>query len=156
MTKSPPKYDNIDLDGMPDGPEKQWLLSERENAKRLAAPKTKPKEPKEVKKAKTGGRWWGTLSAFVDESMSTLSPAAASVWLVFFRFSIESKARVSISQLSKLTGLSERHAKRAAAELVERGLIIRLVRGNKQFGPTIYRFKKASSNGTPASSDPNS
>ena len=53
-------------------------------------------------------RRWATFNKFIDDKMQHISSSAASVWLVLFRHSGGTgEARVSVSTLSRSTGLSK-------------------------------------------------
>lgn len=99
-------------------------------------------------KAEPSGRWWGMLSAFVDERLSTLSPLAACVWLVLFRNNRGGIVQIGQDQIAATLGVDRCTVTRQIGKLVGAGLICVEVQGRRQYGASRYRLLMVSTRTT--------
>lgn len=96
-------------------------------------------------KRRATGRF-GSLNAFVDASMRSVSGTAAKVWFVVFRDTKPNGlARVSDTDLGRRAGVSARSARRARTELVKAGLLVVVRRGGLRIGASTYRVRTLAS-----------
>lgn len=81
------------------------------------------------------------LNQFVDQTMRNLTPAERAVWLCLFRHARDGRVRVSQTRIAAQCGLSTRTTKRAIAQLIERTLLRRVVRGTVTHGCSEYKIR---------------
>ncbi len=104
-------------------------------------PKRRDK-PKRRTKAASGR--FGTLNAFVDETLGQLDRTAACVWLVLFRDTKpDGNARTGQTDIARRVGVSVRAVYRALRRLRESDLLTVVQKGRLNVGPTVYRIKAA-------------
>lgn len=83
------------------------------------------------------------LNQFVDQTMATLQPSEALVWLCLFRHARDGRVRVSQTRIAAQCGISTCTAKRAVASLIKRKLLRRVVRGTVNHGCSEYKIRAA-------------
>ena len=86
------------------------------------------------------GRWWGMLSAFVDQRLSTLSPLTVCVWLVLFRNNRGGIVQIGQDLIAATLGVERGAVTRQIGKLVDAGLICVEVQGRRQYGASRYRM----------------
>jgi hypothetical protein len=92
-------------------------------------------------KRRTADRF-GTINAFLDCTMAGLRPCERAVWLLLWRDTRpDGLARTSQADLAKRAGVSDRAVRSALRELERRGLVVVVMRGRLQGGPSSYRVR---------------
>lgn len=85
------------------------------------------------------GQRFATLNAFVDNSLRGLSRVEALTWLVLYRDTRDGTVSTSIESIAARIGASKRATITAINRLRERGLLIRILKGGINRGPSRYR-----------------
>lgn len=85
------------------------------------------------------GQRFAILNAFVDNSLAGLSRVEALTWLVLYRDTRDGTVSTSIESIAARIGASKRATVSAINHLRERGLLIRILKGGINRGPSRYR-----------------
>lgn len=109
----------------------------------------------ETGRRKTADRFT-VLNAFVDAGMAGLSRVELGTWLVLYRDSRDGTACTSMEGIAGRVGCCKRAVVKAIARLRRRGLLVRVVKGGINRGPSRYRVlpmpkppKKLGNSGSP-------
>jgi hypothetical protein len=102
----------------------------------------KQPESKKASTRKAAGERFGSINAFLDTTMASLSPCERAVWLLLWRDTRPNGlACTSQADLARRAGASERAVRSALRELERRGLVVVVRRGRLQSGPSHYRVQ---------------
>ena len=93
----------------------------------------KPKRPKE-----TADRF-GTINAFVDFTLASLTRNEAAVWLVLWRDTKDGTARTAQTDIARRAGVGRRTVVRIVGTLELRGLLQTVHQGGLNRGMNVYR-----------------
>ena len=98
---------------------------------------------------------WAMLNTFVDHQMRNLSRAAQGVWWVLYReTNNQGLARITIEQIGEKAGIGVSMVKVGLGELRALNMLVRVSRGSRNKGPSIYRLLPVSTVGPPATKEP--
>ena len=103
---------------------------------RTTANNGKAEKPKRTKQ--TAERF-GTINAFTDFTLRSLTRNETAVWLVLWRDTKGGTARTSQADLARRAGISDRTARRAIERLRRLGLLAVVHRGGLRRGVSTYR-----------------
>ena len=104
---------------------------------------------KPKRRAKGASGRFGTLNAFVDETLRQLDRTAACVWLLLFRDTKpDGTACTGQTDIARRVGVSVRAVYRALRRLRESGLLIVVRKGRLNVGPTVYRIRATRNKGS--------
>src|SRR5262245_601724 len=82
------------------------------------------------------------INGFIDLSMAKLTPAARSVWLIWWRDTKpDGLARTGQADIARRAGVSDRAVRDALAELIREGLVKVVRKGRLGVGPSTYRVR---------------
>jgi hypothetical protein len=92
-------------------------------------------------KGKSAGRF-ATINAFADFALGDLSRAEIATWLLLWRDTKPNgTARTSLDDLARRGGMNRQTVFRAVRRLQKRGLVVAVLRGGLNRGPTAYRVR---------------
>lgn len=112
------------------------LLSQATNERpqpTLSAPESS------FKKQKTADRF-NVLNTFVDCSIAGLSKSELATWLCLYRDTRNGTACTAQADIAKRSGISVRSVSKAICKLKEKGLLLVVVQGGVNRGPSRYRL----------------
>lgn len=84
---------------------------------------------------------WGWIDNSIAEKVSEVGPAAMTIYVLLVTHANQSRVcHPSLARLSQLSGLSERHTRRALSRLVEAGMVSKTKRVRPDGGWTINEY----------------
>lgn len=95
-------------------------------------------KPKGSKSKATGDRF-GTINAFVDFTLASLTRNEAAVWLVLWRDTKNETARTAQADIARRAGIGRRTVVRIVAKLERKGLLQTVHQGGLNRGMSVYR-----------------
>ena len=90
-------------------------------------------------KFKATGDRFGTINAFVDFTLGSLTRNEAAVWLVLWRDTKNETARTAQADIARRAGIGRRTVVRIVAKLERKGLLQTVHQGGLNRGMSVYR-----------------
>ncbi len=90
-------------------------------------------------KSKATGDRFGTINAFVDFTLGSLTRNEAAVWLVLWRDTKNETARTAQADIARRAGIGRRTVVRIVAKLERKGLLQTVHQGGLNRGMSVYR-----------------